>query len=145
MAESLYEVAVLAIKPFRQHDCEPGMACRLTCQSRTSRSLAGAPHTGRRRNRIDLATTGGVQQFLSCFRSAAPELTSFEREAHEGLLFSRERFPYIARYGVHIAAGVSIPVPYVPIVRSGGRFSAVRRAPVQRPRVESFRRKIQVS
>jgi hypothetical protein len=28
-AESLYEAAVLAIRTFRQHDCEPGQASRL--------------------------------------------------------------------------------------------------------------------
>jgi len=35
-AESLYEAAVLAIRTFRQHDCEPGSASRLDIEVRSS-------------------------------------------------------------------------------------------------------------
>ena len=35
-AESLYEAAVLAIRTFRQHDCEPGQAMRLEVEVRSS-------------------------------------------------------------------------------------------------------------
>ena len=35
-AESLYEAAVLAIRTFRQHDCEPGRASRLEVEVRSS-------------------------------------------------------------------------------------------------------------
>jgi hypothetical protein len=28
-AETLYEAAVLGIRAFREHDCEPGVACRI--------------------------------------------------------------------------------------------------------------------
>jgi len=35
-AETLYEAAVLAIRTFRQHDCEPGQAARLEVEVRTS-------------------------------------------------------------------------------------------------------------
>ena len=35
-AESLYEAAVLAIKVFRQHDCEPREANRLEIEVRTA-------------------------------------------------------------------------------------------------------------
>jgi hypothetical protein len=35
-AESLYEAAVLAIRIFRQHDCEPGEASRLEVEVRSS-------------------------------------------------------------------------------------------------------------
>ena len=34
-AESLYEAAVLAIRLFREHDCEPGIASRLSVEVRT--------------------------------------------------------------------------------------------------------------
>ena len=35
-AESLYEAALLAIRTFRQHDCEPGQLSRLEVEVRTS-------------------------------------------------------------------------------------------------------------
>ena len=35
-AESLYEAAALAIRTFRQHDCEPGQASRLEVEVRSS-------------------------------------------------------------------------------------------------------------
>jgi hypothetical protein len=35
-AESLYEAAVLAIRTFRQHDCEPGQASILEVEVRSS-------------------------------------------------------------------------------------------------------------
>ena len=35
-AESLYEAAVLAIRIFRQHGCEPGQASRLEVEVRSS-------------------------------------------------------------------------------------------------------------
>jgi hypothetical protein len=35
-AESLYEAAVLAIRIFRQHECEPGLASRLEVEVRSS-------------------------------------------------------------------------------------------------------------
>ena len=35
-ADSLYEAAVLAIRTFRQHDCEPGPASKLEVEVRTS-------------------------------------------------------------------------------------------------------------
>jgi hypothetical protein len=35
-AETLYEAAVLAIRTFRQHDCEPGQASRLEVEVRSS-------------------------------------------------------------------------------------------------------------
>ena len=35
-AESLYEAAVLAVRTFRQHGCEPGMVTRLEVQVRTA-------------------------------------------------------------------------------------------------------------
>ncbi len=35
-AESLYEAAVLAIRTFRQHDCEPGQASKLEVEVRSS-------------------------------------------------------------------------------------------------------------
>lgn len=35
-AESLYEAGVLAIRTFRQHDCEPGQAARLEVEVRSS-------------------------------------------------------------------------------------------------------------
>ena len=35
-AESLYEAPVLAIRMFRQHDCEPGQAARLEVEVRSS-------------------------------------------------------------------------------------------------------------
>ena len=35
-AESLYEAAVLAIRTFKQHDCEPGQAARLEVEVRSS-------------------------------------------------------------------------------------------------------------
>jgi len=35
-AESLYEAAVLAIRTFRQHDCEPGHSSRLEVEVRSS-------------------------------------------------------------------------------------------------------------
>ena len=35
-AESLYEAAVLAIRTFRQHDCEPGQASSLEVEVRSS-------------------------------------------------------------------------------------------------------------
>jgi hypothetical protein len=35
-AESLYEAAVLAVRIFRQHDCEPGPAGRLEVEVRSS-------------------------------------------------------------------------------------------------------------
>ena len=35
-AESLYEAAVLAIRTFRQHNCEPGEASRLEVEVRSS-------------------------------------------------------------------------------------------------------------
>ncbi len=35
-AESLYEAAVLAIRTFRQHDCQPGEASRLEVEVRSS-------------------------------------------------------------------------------------------------------------
>jgi hypothetical protein len=35
-AESLYEAAVLAIRTFRQHNCEPGEAARLEVEVRSS-------------------------------------------------------------------------------------------------------------
>jgi hypothetical protein len=35
-AQSLYEAAVLAVKVFRQHDCEPREACRLEIEVRSS-------------------------------------------------------------------------------------------------------------
>jgi hypothetical protein len=35
-AESLYEAAVLAIRTFRQHDCEPGQASCLEVEVRSS-------------------------------------------------------------------------------------------------------------
>jgi hypothetical protein len=35
-ADSLYEAAVLAIRIFRQHDCEPGQAARLEVEVRSS-------------------------------------------------------------------------------------------------------------
>lgn len=35
-AQSLYEAAVLALRVFRQHDCEPGEASRLEIEVRTS-------------------------------------------------------------------------------------------------------------
>jgi hypothetical protein len=35
-AESLYEAAVLAIRTFRQHHCEPGSATRLEVEVRSS-------------------------------------------------------------------------------------------------------------
>jgi hypothetical protein len=35
-AQSLYEAAVLAIRIFRQHDCEPGEANRLEIEVRSS-------------------------------------------------------------------------------------------------------------
>ena len=35
-AESLYEAAVLAIRTFRQHGCEPGLVTRLDVQVRTA-------------------------------------------------------------------------------------------------------------
>jgi hypothetical protein len=34
-AESLYEAAVLAIRLFREHDCEPGIASRIEVDVRT--------------------------------------------------------------------------------------------------------------
>jgi hypothetical protein len=35
-AQSLYEAAVLAIRTFREHDCEPGAATKLEVEIRTS-------------------------------------------------------------------------------------------------------------
>lgn len=35
-AESLYEAAVLAIRTFRQHNCEPGQVSKLEVEVRTS-------------------------------------------------------------------------------------------------------------
>jgi hypothetical protein len=35
-AQSLYEAAVLAVRVFRAHDCEPGPASRLEVEIRTS-------------------------------------------------------------------------------------------------------------
>jgi hypothetical protein len=35
-AESLYEAAVLAIRTFRQHDCEPAQASKLEVEVRSS-------------------------------------------------------------------------------------------------------------
>jgi hypothetical protein len=35
-AESLYEAGVLAIRTFRQHDCEPGSTTRLEVEVRSS-------------------------------------------------------------------------------------------------------------
>jgi hypothetical protein len=35
-AESLYEAAVMAIRTFRQHDCEPGQASKLEVEVRSS-------------------------------------------------------------------------------------------------------------
>ena len=35
-AASLYEAAVLAIRTFRQHDCEPGQASKLEVEVRSS-------------------------------------------------------------------------------------------------------------
>lgn len=35
-AESLYEAAVLAIRTFRQHDCEPGQASKREVEVRSS-------------------------------------------------------------------------------------------------------------
>jgi hypothetical protein len=35
-AESLYEAAVLAIRIFRQHDCEPGQSSRLEVEVKSS-------------------------------------------------------------------------------------------------------------
>lgn len=35
-AQSLYEAAVLAIRTFREHDCEPGPASKLEVEIRTS-------------------------------------------------------------------------------------------------------------
>ena len=35
-ADSLYEAAVLAIRTFRQHNCEPGQASNLEVEVRTS-------------------------------------------------------------------------------------------------------------
>lgn len=35
-AESLYEAAALAMRTFRQHDCEPGQASRLEVEVRSS-------------------------------------------------------------------------------------------------------------
>jgi hypothetical protein len=35
-AQSLYEAAVLAIRTFREHECEPGPASRLEVEIRTS-------------------------------------------------------------------------------------------------------------
>ena len=35
-ADSLYEAAVLAIRTFRQHDCEPGQSSRLEVEVRSS-------------------------------------------------------------------------------------------------------------
>ena len=35
-AESLYEAAVLAVRTFRQHDCEPGELSKLEVEVRTA-------------------------------------------------------------------------------------------------------------
>jgi hypothetical protein len=35
-ASSLYEAAALAVKAFRDHDCEPGQLCQLEIEIRTS-------------------------------------------------------------------------------------------------------------
>ena len=44
-ADSLYEAAVLAIRVFRQHDCEPGQAARLEVGVRSSVTHIVTPRT----------------------------------------------------------------------------------------------------
>jgi hypothetical protein len=44
-ADSLYEAAVLGLRTFRQHDCEPGQSSRLEVEVRSSVTHIVTPRT----------------------------------------------------------------------------------------------------